>query len=89
MKFYRNDVYTLKHPTGILRYRCIAIINTVNGVEINAVVMKLLNENVNKQKFCLNRYDCRRLHIKYQEGLECFSNKLNFRKETLWNKNLN
>lgn len=85
-KFVRGNIYKLriKGITGTesqtTKYQCRQIIHTIKNEAVNIVIMKALDKHPipNHQIYCLNRYDCKKYHIKYEEGLEVFSQLMNW-----------
>lgn len=66
-------------PTYV--YEIIALVNSVNGVELNSVVAKQVEgpDDVDAH-FALTLKDCEILHVHYQPGLRLFSNNLNWKR---------
>lgn len=85
-KFVRGRLYKLriKGCSGSESlssvYRCVQIVHTIKKEVVNIVVMKLVGDHPiqNHKIYCLNTYDCKKFHIKYEDGLEVFSQLLNW-----------
>lgn len=76
-KFIVNAVYYLKNNKIKREYILKKFIYTINETIVNIVVMKQISGPKN-DIFTLNRYDCLRYHIKYEEGLQVFSMSMNW-----------
>lgn len=83
MKFYKNDIYTVKTGSVVKTYICVGIVKTILNNPINVVIMKQILGDRSSMIFCLNKMDCKRLHIKYEPGLQVFSiDNITFKKQT-------
>lgn len=86
LKFVRGRIYKLrmKGRDGVksvsVHYKCIQIINDIRDDDVDIVIMKQVTDHPvgNHMKYCLNREDCLKYHIKFELGLEVFSQKLNW-----------
>lgn len=89
-RFVRGGLYKLRikglHNTESLSttYRCVQVIHAVKNEETMIVVMKAIEEHPipNHRIYCLDRRDCAKYHIRYEEGLEVFPQNLNWIKVT-------
>lgn len=61
-------------------YRCVQIINSIKENIVDIVIMKSISPHPlsSHNIYCLNRLDCLKYHIKYEDGLEVFSQMMNW-----------
>lgn len=86
VKFVRGKQYKLRFKgmegcnSQTILYRCVQIIHTIKNEDVGIVVMKAMEEHPiqSHQVYCLNRFDCKKYHIKYEDGLEVFSQMMNW-----------
>lgn len=78
-KFVRGSYYFLKDKCSntIKEFELKQIIWTINDNIINALIMKQIS-GPNNSIFTLNKYDCKKFHIKFEPGLQIFSMDLNW-----------
>lgn len=58
-------------------YKLIAIVDEINGIELDSVIMKQIS-GVKNTIFSLTKDDCRLLNIPFQNGLQLFPKNLNW-----------
>ena len=84
-KFVVGELISLKTKSKcgskevIKGYKVVKFFYTINDIETNALVLKQIY-GPQSQIYTLNIHDCRKLHIKYEPGLEVFSMNLNWGK---------
>lgn len=86
VKFVRGKQYKLRFKgiegcdSQTILYKCVQIIHTIKNEDVGIVVMKAMEEHPiqSHQVYCLNRFDCKKYHIKYEDGLEVFSQMMNW-----------
>lgn len=77
-KFICGRTYYLKGRGGIKKeYILKKYIYTINESIVNIVIMKQIS-GPRASIYTLNPYDCKRYHIKYEEGLQVFSMQMNW-----------
>lgn len=76
-KFIVGQTYYLKSNKIKREYILKKFIYTINETVVNIVIMKQIAGPFNAI-YTLNQYDCRRYHIKYEEGLQVFSMQMNW-----------
>lgn len=58
-------------------FRVVKFVYTINNYEANILILKQIS-GPQRNIYTLNRHDCRKLHIKYQPGLQVFSMFMNW-----------
>lgn len=84
-KFKIGNLYTIQGeecdnftmPTRI--YKMVGECNSLNGINVNGVVMKQISGEKNTMVFSLTKTDCKILNIEFQKGLQVFSKELNWK----------
>lgn len=84
-KFKIGNLYTIQGeecdnftmPTRI--YKMVGECHSLNGVEVNGIVMKQISGEKNSMMFSLTKTDCKILNIEFQNGLQVFSKELNWK----------
>ena len=75
-----NVVYYIKRDEFNINnkriYKCLYKINNIDNNNVNIVIMKQIDGNRTGSKYVLNKYDCKKLNIKYEPDLEVFSSEL-------------
>lgn len=82
-KFRVGELISLKSkPIGNSRetikgYKVKQCVYTINGCEVNAVVVKQIY-GLQDKIYTLNRHDCEKLHVKFEPGLQLYSMMMNW-----------
>ena len=74
----RYLIYPMKNKKLRREYIVKKTVYTILDKEVNIVIMKQVS-GPQSNKFTLNREDCLKLHLKYEEGLEVFSMELDWK----------
>lgn len=74
----RYLIYPMKNKQLRREYVVKKTVYAIKDREVNIVIMKQV-KGPQSQKFTLNKEDCLKLHIKYEEGLEVFSMELDWK----------
>lgn len=90
-KLVRNKLYKLRiksiegSPLIETRWRCVQQIHKIRNEIVNIVIMEPVEysdivklRSIGHTSFCLNKHDCIKYHIKYNQHLEVFSSLLNW-----------
>jgi hypothetical protein len=82
-KFIVGHKYMLRFknkgiPTITSVYECKQYVYTMDTAEINMVIMKRLKGKNPGKIYTLSRTDAKRLHVKFEPGLECFPMDMNW-----------
>lgn len=73
-KLRRKSLYSMTEK----RYICKGIVWKIKNEPVGIVVMKCTEDQPGEYIFTLGKHDCRRLHIKFEPGLQVFSIKERF-----------
>lgn len=82
-----NIIYYIKrdefNTNNKRTYKCLYKINNIDKDNVNIVIMKQIGGNRTGSKYVLNKYDCKKLNIKYEPDLEVFSSELEWITENI------
>ena len=71
-------IYPMKNKKLRREYVVKKTVYTIRDKQVNIVIMKQVSGS-NTTRFTLNKDDCLKLHLKYEEGLEVFSMELDWK----------
>jgi hypothetical protein len=82
-KFIVGNKYVLKFKNKGVRtitcvFECKQYVYTMDLAELNMVIMKRIGGTYTGKVYTLSQTDCKRLHVKYEPGLECFPMDMNW-----------